>query len=127
MVTAESDNPKVRGVKKSWREAHELHKHSKHPRSKPGMARSFLAQYTSNGAALSSNTVQQAYNEYIRSRRKRRRRSVAAKAPTQLFQRRATDNADLKQLYRVKRFLDYHKMSIDTMSQILGVLKQLSE
>lgn len=121
MVAAESDNPKVLGVKKSWREAHELHKHSKHPRSKPAMARSFLAQYTGNGAALSSNAVQQAYNEYIRSRRKRRRRRVAAKATT------ASDNADLKQLYRVKRFLDYHRMSIDTMTQILGVLKQLSE
>lgn len=113
------------GVKKSWQTAHELHKHSKNPRSKPGMARSFLAKYPQHSSPA-SHTVQQAYDEYIKTRRKRRRRrrEAAAAAPKPI---RATQATMVKQLYDVKVFLEQHRISIPAMKKILDVLQQLSK
>lgn len=121
------ESARIAGIKKSWQAAHDLHKHSKNPRSGPEAARGFLTRHPQrHGPAHPA--VQAQYDEYLLTHRKRRRRRRAATSLKITIP--ATDNqqqmSDVRNLFKVKMFLDQHQMSIPIMRKMLDVLQQLS-
>lgn len=122
-----ADSSMIVGIKKSWQAARELHKYSKNPRSGPEAARGFLARHPQRHGPAHP-TVQRAYDTYLLTHRKRRRRRRAAASLKIAIP--ATDNqqqmSDVRNLFKVKMFLDQHQMSIPIMRKMLDVLQQLS-